>query len=145
MLLYLSLEEELGPCPKTALIFPGCSFLVSAFTPLPDSQLFEPALWNREGHWRFLPTNTKLGAKRLRCPGAPEHPSWFHQGGRFPLTNQFPSTHVDRQWGHHQVWEEEMSRESSQSKSPGNLRDILSQIMFEELSSVLKVRSITFG
>ena len=36
MLLYVSLEEELGPCPKTALMFPGCSFFVSTFSLFPD-------------------------------------------------------------------------------------------------------------
>ena len=35
-MLCISLEEEPGPCPKTALSFPDCSSL----------SLFEPAPWN---------------------------------------------------------------------------------------------------
>ena len=30
------LEEEAGPCPKAALLFPDCSTLVSASPPFPD-------------------------------------------------------------------------------------------------------------
>ena len=46
ILLCIFLEEEPGPCPKSALLFLDRSSLVSAFPPFPDYQLFELALWN---------------------------------------------------------------------------------------------------
>ena len=36
ILLCVSLEGDLGPCPKAALLFVGCSSLVSASLPFPD-------------------------------------------------------------------------------------------------------------
>ena len=45
MLSCVSLEGEPGSCLKAALLFLGCSSLVSASPPFPDWQLFESALW----------------------------------------------------------------------------------------------------
>lgn len=46
MMLCVAPEEEMGPSPVAALLFPDCSFLVSASPPFADEQLFEPVLWN---------------------------------------------------------------------------------------------------
>ena len=47
ILLFIFLEEEPGSsCPVATLLFLDCFSFVSAFSPFPDLQLFESALWN---------------------------------------------------------------------------------------------------
>ena len=56
------LEEELGSCPKTTLLFLKC-FSSEAFPPFLDKQLLEYALWSsgkvKEVEWNLFPTNKK--------------------------------------------------------------------------------------
>ena len=56
------LEEELGSCPKTTLLFLKC-FSFEAFPPFLDKRLFEYALWSsgkvKEVEWNLFPTNKK--------------------------------------------------------------------------------------
>ena len=46
ILLCVSLDVELEPSPKAALLFLDFSSLVTVSPPFPNQQLFEPALWN---------------------------------------------------------------------------------------------------
>ena len=46
ILLSVFLVMEPGPCPVAALLFLDCSSFVFAFSPFPDKQLFESALWD---------------------------------------------------------------------------------------------------
>ena len=85
-----SLAGEPGPCPEAALMFLGCSSLVSASPLFPDQQLFELALWHSgkvlEAKAYLFPTHRKWPGvgegwwrhRKLQCTGAPQGPAGFH-------------------------------------------------------------------
>ena len=62
------------PCPKAALLFLYCSFLVCASPPFPDEQVFESAFWNSgkvmeaEAH---SPKIKKWGTQKGLCAWEP--------------------------------------------------------------------------
>ena len=64
ILLCVSLEAEPVLCPKAALLFLGCSSLVSASLPFPDKQLKDvhgPGAWQvpPQFHWLVFPSVMK--------------------------------------------------------------------------------------
>ena len=74
----LSLEVEPGPCPKSALLFPGCSLL--SLNPLLSliSNCLNLTFGTQRRSWRLESVPHKQGTRdmeSLLCPGSPEAPA----------------------------------------------------------------------
>ena len=71
----IRLQVFLGACPKAALLFLGCCFLVSSSPPFPDQCLIEHAVWNSgnlmEAEWSQFLTNKKWGTQKGFVPRSP--------------------------------------------------------------------------
>ena len=79
---HVSLEAEPWTCPKSALLFLGCSFLV--LHPLPSliSNYLNLPFGIQEGSWRLksIPYKQETeNTERLPRPGVPQSPVWLQE------------------------------------------------------------------
>ena len=95
ILLYISVEEEPGPCPKIALLFLNCSsFFSYPFLSLISNSLNMP-FGTRNGHGACVkPISYKQETgetERLLCPGTPQSPAQFQKV--LYITKEKPNFH----------------------------------------------------